>query len=153
MHTNLDKTKGGINDRLAALFNGKDVQNDGLGRIFSLGDVTLKQLAVIVRDTLDDDTVFAVGDPNKIIKTAYVVSGSGGSEYARAKEVADVLITGEIKHNLLVEAKAEGFCLIGFSHFASETIAQEILCDALAPYSINIIKAAKVCPFWRLDEV
>ena len=153
MHTNLDKTEGGINDCLAAILGGKDVQNDGLGRVFSLEGVTLKQLARCVSERLSDKTVYAVGDPDKIIKRAYVVGGSGGSEYARAKEVADVLITGEIKHNLLVEAKAEGFCLVGFSHFASEILAQDILSDALASYPINIIKAAKICPFWRLDEV
>lgn len=153
MHTNLDKAKGGINDRLASLLGGKDVTEDGVGRVFTLEGVTLKQLARRVRDTLGDDSVFAVGDPNKVIRRAYVVGGSGGSEYERAREVADVFITGELKHDKFLAAREEGFCLVGFSHFASEIIMQDILCDALAPYSIKIIKAARVCPFWRLDEV
>lgn len=151
MHTNLDKARGGINDRLASLLGGTDVMEDGVGRVFTLEGVTLKQLARRVRDILGDDSVFAVGDPDKVICRAYVVGGSGGSEYERAREVADVLITGELKHDKFLAAKEEGFCLVGFSHFASEIIMQDILCDALAPYSIKIIKAEKICPFWRLD--
>lgn len=152
-HTNLDKAEGGINDRLAALFGGKDVVADGVGRVFSTGDVTLGELAKRVANALGDETTLVVGDPSKKVRKAYVVGGAGGSEYERAKELADVLISGEFKHHQYLDARADGFMLIEFSHYFSECIMREILSDALAPHSINIIKAADGCPFRRIQEL
>lgn len=153
MHTNLDKADGGINDRLAAMLGGKDILPDGVGRVFSTGDITLGELAKRVADALGDKTTLVVGDPSAIVRKAYVVGGAGASEYDRAKEVADVLISGEFKHHQYLDAPVDGFALIEFSHFFSEIIMQEILSDALAPHRINIIKATKVCPFRRIEEI
>lgn len=152
-HTNLDKAPGGINDRLATLLGGEDIQEDGIGRVFSTGGITLAELAKRTAERLGDKTVRAVGDPDGKIDRAYVVSGAGASEYQRARQVADALITGELKHNQFVSAAEDGFMLVEFSHYFSEIIVKEILYDALAPYSINIIKAANNCPFWRIEEL
>ncbi len=153
MHTNLDKARGGINDYLAKLFGGTDVEEDGVGRVFSTGGLTLGELARRVSERLDDKTVVVVGDPDMPVKRAYVVGGAGGSEYDRTKRLADVLISGEMKHHQYLDAPIDGLALIEFSHFSSEIIMQEILSDALAPYSIKIFKATKVCPFWRIQEL
>lgn len=153
MHTNLDKAERGINDYLARLFGGKDIETDGVGRIFAAGGVTLAQLAKTVAEKLGDDTVLVVGDPSRIIDKAYVVGGAGGSEYDRARECADVLITGELKHHQYLDAQADGLALIEFSHYFSEIIMQNILSDALAPYEIKTFKAASACPFRRIEEL
>lgn len=152
-HTNLDKTKGGINDRLVELFGGEDVEEDGIGRIFRTGDLTLRELARRVADRLGDGTVRVAGDLDKKIGRAYVVSGAGASEYERAREKADALITGEIKHHQYIEANLQGFCLVEFSHYFSEIVAEKILCDLLKSYPIKTYAAANVCPFRRIEEL
>lgn len=153
MHTNLDKAAGGINDRLVALLGGYDVEADGVGRVFSTGGITLGELAKRVAVTLGDGTVKAIGDPNKTVNRAYIVGGSGGSEYDKARQKADVFITGELKHHQYLDAALDGFMLIEFSHYFSEIIMQDILLDALASYPIKIFKATQSCPFRRMQEL
>ena len=150
-HTNLDKAEDGINVRLATLFGGKNIARDGLGATFDVEETTLKSLAEHVASRLGDDTVLYAGDEHKKITRAYVVGGAGGSEYARARQVADVLITGELKHNQFAEAEGDGFCLVQFSHYHSEKIARDIFFDALANLPIKVIKAAQACPFRRIN--
>ncbi len=152
-HTNLDKAEGGVNSRLAVMLGGRNIALDGIGATFEVGGISLEDLARKVADVLGDDTVLYVGDAGRKIFKAYVVGGAGGSEYARAKEVADVLITGELKHNQYVEAGADGFSLIQFSHFFSERITEDILRDALSHCDIKIIGAAQDCPFRRIDRI
>lgn len=154
MHTNLDMAPTGLNVSLAAMLGGSDIRldHDGAGAIFKI-ESTLGALAARVSEVLGDGTVRFVGNASDEIHVAYVVTGSGGSEYARAKEVADVLITGELKHNRFIEAQRDGFGLIEFSHYFSEIIMQDILCGALAPTGLKIIKATSGCPFRRLIEI
>lgn len=152
-HTNLDSAPGGLNFRLAQMLGGKNivVDSEGGGAIFDI-DCPLSELARKVADSLGDESLRCVGDPFAHIKRAYVVTGSGSSEYDRAKEVADVLLTGEIKHDRFVQAAEEGFKLIEFSHYYSEIIVQDILIDALGGMGVKIIKAADRCPYWRINR-
>lgn len=154
MHTNLDMAPTGLNVSLAAMLGGSNIRldEDGEGALFDV-DCTLGELAAQAARTLGDETVRLVGDADRRVRRAYIVTGSGGSEYSRAKEVADVLLTGELKHNRYIEAQRDGFALIEFSHYYSEVIMQDILYGALAPTGLKIIRAASGCPFRRLEEI
>lgn len=153
-HTNLDKAPEGMNVYAAQLFGGTNIccDSEGVGAVFET-DCTLKELAKRVATSLADGTVRYVGDPDMRIHKAYVVTGSGGSEYDRAKEVAQVLITGELRHHQYIAAENEGFGLIEFSHYYSEIIMQDILCRLIEGTGVKIIKAAAGCPFRRIETL
>ena len=151
MHTNLDKAEQGLNVTLAKAL-GKNVRRDeeGVGAIFEV-DESLSSLAKRTAAFLDDDTVKFVGEDRRV-RVAYVVTGSGGSEFDRAFSVADVFLTGELKHHQYLDAIARGKALIEFSHYYSEIIMQDILERALSSTGVKIFKAQGNCPFRRYDK-
>lgn len=156
-HTNLDKTEGGISCKLAQLFDGKNIVRQGAGALFEIPPVTLESFAKKVGLKLADKSVKAVGNPDKIISRVYTVGGSGGDaeSYRTARLNADVLVTGDIKHHLYVEAAEDGFALVEFSHYGSEIIVTDIIYDYLKPRfaDLKIIKAKQQCPFRILEEI
>jgi len=152
-HTNLDKAERGLNFELARRFSGHNYVADDCGGVFEVEEQSLKELAERVAESIDDNSVRIIGDPLKKISKAYVVSGSGGSEYHRARELADVLITGDVKHHDYVDAVEDGFAIIEYSHFASEIIMQDIMLEALNGVSAKIIKAKQLRPFRLLEEI
>ena len=153
MHTNLDKAQFGMNATLCKLLGATSVTLDGVGAVFTVNKTTLKNFAMSVASVLDDRSVRIVGNPDRVIERVYVVSGSGASEYQRAKECADVLLTGDLKHHNYVDANEDGFALVEYSHFASEIIAQDIFADALKGTKTKIIKAKQSSPFRLLEEI
>ncbi len=148
MHTNLDMAPKGLNMTLAARLGGTP-ERDEFGVVFR-ADRTLKKLAEDVAEEIGDRSVRFVGDPEATVRKAYLVTGSGGCAFDRAAEVADCLITGELKHHQYLDALERGLMLVEFSHYHSEIIMQDILPDALAGTGLKIIKAAQSCPFWRI---
>lgn len=153
MHTNLDKTEGGINSELCRLLGAKQAKSDGVGAIFEIEPMRLADFAKKVAKALNDNSVRIVGDPDKTVRRIYVVGGSGGSEYGRARECADVLLTGDLKHHNYIDALEDGFPLVEFSHYCSEIIMQGILEKQLCKSDIKIIKAKSCRPFRLLEEI
>ena len=153
MHTNLDKTAHGLNDTLANMLGGKNITLDGVGVQFEIEPTSLADFAKLVAHMLGDKSVRIVGNPDKTVSRIYTVSGSGASEYSRAKECADVLLTGDFKHHNYIDAVNDGFALVEYSHFASEIIAQDILAHVLSGTNIRIEKAIQHSPFRLLEEI
>ncbi|MDE5602177.1 MAG: Nif3-like dinuclear metal center hexameric protein [Clostridia bacterium] len=153
MHTNLDKTKGGLNDTIANVLSGKNIRLDGVGVTFEVEPMSLAEFAKTVACKLSDRSVRIVGNPDKTVSRVYTVSGSGASEYSRAKECADVLLTGDFKHHNYIDAVNDGFALVEYSHFASEIIAQDILAHVLSGKEVKTIKAIQHSPFRLLEEI
>ena len=153
MHTNLDKTVGGLNDTLCDILGAKSKTLDGCGALFTINPMTLSDFAKFAADKLCDKSVRLIGDPKKTVERVFVVSGSGGSEYDKARACADVLLTGDLKHHAYIDALADGFAIVEYSHFASEIISEEILEGALEGVSTKIIKAKQNSPFRLLEEL
>ncbi|MDE6060236.1 MAG: Nif3-like dinuclear metal center hexameric protein [Clostridia bacterium] len=153
MHTNLDKTSGGLNDAIASMLGGKNIELDGVGVMFEIEPKRLADFAKSVACKLSDKSVRIVGNPDKTVSRVYAVSGSGASEYARAKECADVMLTGDFKHHNYIDAVNDGFALVEYTHFASEIIAQDILARVLSGTGIKTIKAIQHSPFRLLEEI
>ncbi len=157
VHTNLDKTKGGIGYKLAAYLEGENVKGDGVGVIFTIDTQSLENFARKIAKKLADKSVKVVGNPDAKITTVYVVSGGGGDLdlFRRAREVADVFVTGDIKHHVYIEAQNENFPLVEFSHYSSEIVAVDILYNLLKPQfsDLNLAKAKQQCPFRILEEL
>lgn len=156
-HTNLDKAEGGIGSKLANYMDGENIRNDGVGTIFTISEITLENFARKIAKKLADKSVKVVGDPDAKIKNIYVVSGGGGDLelFRRARCVADVFVTGDIKHHVYIEAQNEKFPLVEFSHYSSEIVAVDILYNLLKPQfsDLYLVKAKEQCPFRILEEL
>ncbi len=142
-HTNLDKAFGGLNDYFAKKIGLKKIVplvdipgNENLSCFGRKGDfgkvVTLKELAVKIKKTLNLNYLRIVGDKNLTLKSAAVITGSGGSMLdSFFLSQADVFITGDVKYHeaRMIEEKKSGMIDVG--HFGSEHIAIQLLFDKL----------------------
>ncbi|MGN1094508.1 MAG: Nif3-like dinuclear metal center hexameric protein [Candidatus Neoclostridium sp.] len=131
-HTNMDCTKGGINDFVAKALGLKHAEplvevneNAALGRVGELEKpISLREYAKFVAEKLSDRHVKVYGE-DKAVKKAAVINGAGGdveTVIAAKKKGADVLVTGEIKHHVALYARFEGISIIEVGHYASERI-------------------------------
>lgn len=148
-HTNLDVCENGLCSALAKKIGGYDLQPNGVGVICNINETTLSQFAREVADVLGDGSVRFVGEGGETLHKAFCICGGGGSNsaYAFAKSVADVFVTGDLKHNIYIDAQNDGFPIVEFSHYHSEIIVLDLFEHILADCGVKIIKANQNCPF------
>ncbi|MTD96873.1 Nif3-like dinuclear metal center hexameric protein [Corynebacterium guaraldiae] len=158
-HTNADKARPGVNDKLAELVGitpGRPIvpvepyenldEALGLGRVGELEQpVTLREFTQRVADALPETEwgVRAAGDPERLIKRVAVSSGSGDSFLDQAAALGvDVYVTSDLRHHPVDEhlraahlAEPEGPAVVDTAHWASEfpwtAQARDIVEDAL----------------------
>lgn len=137
-HTCFDCAQGGVNDVLCSLLgieNPKPVFSKEtvlpMARIGSVATTTPVELAKIVADRLN--TAVTLIDAGKEIDRVAVCGGAGMSFM---KDViaagAQAYITGEIKHNEMIEAKKNGLTVIAAGHFETEYPAMKALREKTA---------------------
>ncbi|GGG56413.1 Nif3-like dinuclear metal center hexameric protein [Paenibacillus radicis (ex Gao et al. 2016)] len=100
----------------------------GLGRAGKLEDAfTLGELADRVKAVFDVPMLRLVGDPDRIIRKAAVLGGSG-SRYIRHAMFAgaDVLITGDIDYHTAHDALAAGLAIIDPGHNVEKIMKQRV---------------------------
>lgn len=138
MHTNFDSADGGMNDILCkklglvpveplAVENGKT-----MGYICSLEkECTPEHLAQKIKIRLGNSVV-RYNDTGKSLKRIAVCSGSGGSFLPDVIEKgADGYITGDVKHDVFIDANNNGICIFDAGHFHTENIFYDYLYDRL----------------------
>lgn len=104
------------------------------GRTFGLGrsgklkqPATLEELAVRLKAAFDVPMLRIVGDPNKLVKKAAVLGGSGARYVNKAKFTgADVLITGDIDYHTAHDALAAGMCIIDAGHNIEKVMKSKV---------------------------
>jgi dinuclear metal center YbgI/SA1388 family protein len=132
-HTNLDKAIGGINDMLADLLGLLDVEvleksqnlheeGIGLGRIGQLPEtIGLSNFITRIKAELEAESVRLVGPKQAEIRRVAVVGGSGGSLIPLASDRgAHVLVTGDLRHHEVLEARHLGLPVVDAGHFNTE---------------------------------
>ena len=137
-HTNADKARPGVNDKLAELVGikpGRPIvpvepyenldEALGLGRVGELEEpVTLREFTQRVADALPETEwgVRAAGDPERMVKKVAVSSGSGDSFLDQAAALGvDVYVTSDLRHHPVDEhLRAGGPAVIDTAHWASE---------------------------------
>lgn len=137
-HTNLDKAKNGVNDTL--------IQRLGVKSAVPVGDtddcllmgtldnmMTGSELAQMAKKRLCSPALrlYDAGFP---IETVAVCCGAGGMYLMDAVNAgADAMITGDVKHNTVVDAADYGITLIDAGHFETEHLIAEKLVEYLTP--------------------
>lgn len=153
-HTNIDGFHDNMAVRTLKAIGAKNVTtlfDNGFG---AQGDVDMKfsEIKEKVKKLLCDDTIFTVGDENKKIKKVAMINGAGGDDecFSRAREVgADLYISGEFKHHILLEANETNYALMSVGHYASEMCFNDVLNDILQCHfdTIKIVKYYEGNPF------
>lgn len=101
------------------------------GRIGSLPPGSLEEISRAVADRLGA-VVRVVGEEREVRRAA-VFGGAGGGEWREAQLAgADVLVTGEVRHEAALEASEAGFTLIEAGHYATESPGVDALQRAMA---------------------
>jgi dinuclear metal center YbgI/SA1388 family protein len=91
------------------------------GRIGRLTDPVTLQGFVKTLDRVLATRSYAWGDPDKVIKKVAVGGGPPHGEWIAAQRAgADVLVTGEVKQHVAVEASESGLCIVASGHYATE---------------------------------
>ena len=101
-----------------------------VGRVGSIDPRTLGAFAEGVAGRLDA-SVRVLGDTGSSIETVAVVPGSGGSFIEAAADMADVLVTGDVKHHEARRALDLGLAIIDAGHAGTERPGVEALYSAL----------------------
>ncbi|MBR6581138.1 MAG: Nif3-like dinuclear metal center hexameric protein [Ruminococcus sp.] len=132
MHTNLDIAEGGTNtvivrkiaEKLGIFANIEPLEENGLGCIIELENaVDCDCLSEILKDIFSIDRVKMSMYGEYIISKIAICSGSGGSLWKLAKaKGCDALITGDVKHDVWVDANNSKFTIIDCGHFHTENL-------------------------------
>ena len=143
-HTNLDITRGGVNDVLAARLGLEKLssfitteQADGsaesLGRIGTLpAPVAIDDFAHSVCKQLLVSHVRLVRAADRPVRRVAVVGGAGAEFIDTAvRRGADVYVTGDVKYHEAQRAAEQGMHLIDAGHFGTEVPVLPVLADLL----------------------
>ena len=132
MHTNLDIAEGGTNtvivrkiaEKLDISANIESLDESGLGCIIELDNVVdCDCLASILKEIFNIDRIKMSMYGEFILSKIAICSGSGGSLWKLAKaKGCDALITGDVKHDIWIDANNSKFTVIDCGHFHTENI-------------------------------
>jgi dinuclear metal center YbgI/SA1388 family protein len=148
-HTAFDSASGGINQQLAAGLGlseiaplepaavgtlSADPGGVGGGRFGRLPQPqSLGQVAARLKQFLQIDGLFVVGNPVASVESVAVACGSAGEFLDVAiRQGCQVLVTGETRLHTCYEAEARGIALLLAGHYASERFGIERLAETIA---------------------
>ena len=146
-HTNVDKAANGLSEAVLRLL-GADVpeQGESLPKYGCFEKpISLKELCSRVADTLGDRRASFVGDPDKPIRKAALITGAGGdgeSLDAAIHAGADVFLSGEFKYHVIRFAKDAGYAIISFGHYESECFFRKLMASVLTESGIPCVHEA-----------
>lgn len=125
---------------------------DGIGRYGKLPKtMQLKDLAEYVKQCFELDYVTVCGNPTQEITLAAISTGSGKSviPYALQSGV-QALITGDMDYHTVIDARAEGLCIIDAGHYGTEKMFVTYMGQYLQENcsEIEVIKAYGENPFY-----
>ena len=137
MHTNFDSAEGGMNDVLCKMLGLKpesalhEEHGVGCGYVCECDGMNVRELAQRAKDVLGCRVVRFSGGEREIRRVG-VCSGSGGSFLADAAEKGcQVLLTGDVKHDVFIDGENMGVSVIDAGHFYTENIFCEFIANEL----------------------
>ncbi|MFU8856725.1 MAG: Nif3-like dinuclear metal center hexameric protein [Deferrisomatales bacterium] len=93
-----------------------------------------------------------VGDPEALVERVAVCGGSGAFLWEQALAAgAQVLVTGDVKYHVALEARAAGMALLDVGHGPSELPAIDVLVSHLRSWAARGGVALEVEGYWEED--
>jgi len=130
-HTNLDAAPGGVNDSLLARVGAVNIRGEGCLRVGDINPVSFGSLCRHIALELGAE-VRTYGDPDRVCRVIGCCSGAGSDEYHEAMKLgADCFLTGEVRHNVALDALDDGCLMIEAGHYETERIICPVLAESL----------------------
>lgn len=151
-HTNLDSTKGGLNDILMGILKFKDYDiiepsqeyssdcKAGIGRIVSLKhSITLGDLCINVKKALNIDVLRYSGSDKGFVSKIAVINGSG-KDYLEAayKMGADCILTGDTSYHFVSDCLDMNIAVIDAGHFETEWPCMKFVAEFIENKIVNM---------------
>jgi GTP cyclohydrolase I len=164
-HTNMDLAENGVNQALAVKLGLKDIdllsddREVDFGRIGKLSTpMSLKDFALFVKQKLDAPSLRVLGAKDRMVLKVAVSSGSGAEKIADAEKMgADVIVTGEVKHNHYIDNLAKNMGIIDAGHYDTEkhfvNMVRKSLQSAIndVDYSLAVfLSDNEIRPYWTI---
>ena len=140
-HTNLDMAPGGVNDCLAERLKLKNISPLAVNAESGLAEALCgetereyapREFAEFVKRALGCGGV-RYADGGRSVRKVGLCSGGGADYlYAAGEAGCRAFVTGECKHNQLLDAESLGVTLVAAGHFETEDIAIPALLQRLA---------------------
>ncbi len=107
---------------------------EGLGRTGELEkEMTFARFALFVKEAFGLESVRAYGDPDTVIRTAAICTGSGKSLLPEVlSSGADAYVTGDIDHHTGIDAVADGLCVVDAGHYGTEYMFMDAMEEKLS---------------------
>lgn len=139
LHTNLDSVAGGVNDALMdalgaktdgilqPMGTGADGRPYGAGRYGTVAEIPLESFLKQCKNNLAANGLRYIDAGHPVHKIG-VCGGAGASLLTDALHLGcDTFITGDVKHNVFIDAKELGINLIDAGHFPTENVVLPVL--------------------------
>lgn len=153
-HTNLDAVEGGVNSILAetlGLVSLIPLQEEGrmedgtpygIGRVGlrADGEISLKNFVQEVRDLLHAPGIRFLDAGRPVHKVAAGGGSCGGMLSLAATQGCDTFVTGDLKHDMYLEARDLGVNLLDAGHHATEAL----ICPVVASWLQKAFPAVTV---------
>lgn len=131
MHLNLDIADDGIDASLCQALGGNKYkildcldENNGYGRQFELPSITLEDFLKGLKSNLKTSRVVVYGKRKTLLKkgASFCGAGSGYVEnfLNQGKLDADVIITSDMPHHVILALVEDGKCVVIITHYSSE---------------------------------
>ncbi len=131
-HTNLDKTKNGINETIVNILGFKsnqiiepsDYKNCGIGRLVKLEkEISFSHVIEIVKEKLNIKNMRVVKGSEKV-KVIAIINGSGQDLFYKARNLgAGCIISGDTTYHFALDFKEMGISIVDAGHFSTEYLA------------------------------
>lgn len=146
-HTNLDLSPEGVNICLAKALGLENIYLHSEG--IAVGDVkdnisyTSEQFAGMVKENLNCTGVRYTNIKNKITRVAVGGGACGEYIYLAKKLGANAFVTGEIKHNYILESHDIDLTVVDAGHYRTEDVVIDYLVDKLSEKfpQVNFVKS------------
>ena len=131
MHLNLDISDGGIDASLCKALGGEKFkildnldEKNGYGREFEINNLTLETLIKNLKKNLKTTKIVVYGKRKNLLKkgASFCGAGSGYAEkfLLEGKLNADVVITSDMPHHVILELVESGKAVVLITHYSSE---------------------------------
>lgn len=132
LHTNLDIVDGGVNDALSKAIGAVVTGKLECGRIAELpAEESMEEFVSRVTEALAVSGA-RYYDSGRSVKRIALCGGSGGELVYEAPALGcDTVLTGEVKYNQWLDAKALGINVVDADHFCTENVVVPVLAELL----------------------
>lgn len=133
-HSNLDLTKGGVNDVLAEKLELRQLRDlnivfsdeeydYGYGRVGNIRKTPVRDYLDLIKSALETENIIVYGDLDQEIDRVAVCGGSGSGFIDDAYKMgAQLYVTGDIKYHEAQGACEKGMVIVDAGHYDTEKV-------------------------------